>query len=172
MRNILQVSVSFSTTPWCKITQITEWRGGVNHISEGFKSLCSYCIYKRRHELLSVRAINVLAVAWRCKYVDQGGYLLLPFPFHGRPIDRFWGGHYACLTKWGSGARTEFQIWGLYPLTFLFSLPFPLPPFPPSFPLFSLPSFPFPFPYCSFPSWRTIASLKIFFKVQMVVVEF
>lgn len=142
MRNILQVSVSFSTTPWCKITQITEWRGGVNHISEGFKSLCSYCIYKRRHELLSVRAINILAVAWRCKYVDQGGYLLLPFPFHGRPIDRFWGAHYACLTKWGSGARTEFQIWGLYPLTFLFSLPFAslsslLPPLLP--PLLSLP---------------------------------
>jgi hypothetical protein len=50
----------------------------LNDISEGFESPCSFCIYKRRHELLPVRAINISLVAWGDKYVDQDRYLLLP----------------------------------------------------------------------------------------------
>jgi hypothetical protein len=57
----------------------------LNDISEGFESRCSYCIYKRRHELLSVRAINISLVAWGDKYVDQDGYLLLPASFPWAP---------------------------------------------------------------------------------------
>jgi hypothetical protein len=60
----------------------------LNDISEGFESRCSYCIYKRRHELLSVRAINISLVAWGDKYVDQEESLEI-VPLHSNEVCKF-----------------------------------------------------------------------------------